>query len=901
VKTVKPLRLSVITRPFLRAGHQRLGVTAMGMVAMDDMGEMGEMGEGPVLLPEPEFWKAVSEELGPTGVLDLGMPKACAEFLATGHAYTHHQKEKTACAVALNVGALSRQLVVFGDRFWLDGRATAPQPFESMRLDWTRAFGGPAFADNPLGIGHAPERVNGLLVQRLPNVEHPHRRIDQPSHPPFRQPEPACFGAMDVSWPSRMRLIGKHYDAHWRENLFPGFSEDMDWRLFNAASPEQRWPAHDRIPGGTPYEVWNMHPTLPVQRGRLPDWRARAFIARKKNGAASGQAEPERFEEVPLRLTTAWFFPHLSQIALIWHGETAIAEDDAADVTHVMPAIESAAEAARPLAHYFAILQRRSDPETGGLYMFRDDELLPAEAIGPWIDQMEEEESVLVRNMRERGNALRQELTQQGLAAGHKPRHFKAQALPAPFTKMPKLYELPEFIERTKVYEREQQHKLEGARRELAQMAEANAVESRKVGFDSGALVADANGSQAKGPPSFDARGVLLGMRGIAPATRTAPLSPAQEADLRKTAESGQRGLIDMYRLGAQHQSAADAMTTDRAGEARARVRALMATSRDLSSLDLTGADLSHMDLRGARLHRTLLESADLSGARLDDADATEAVLVRARLAGASLAGCVLRGANLSLAHCARTSFARAQFDETTIEKTRFDDCDFSDARFSHLNLFGMHFQNCRFDRAHFDYVTLLEQSRLVDCSFRAAKLHKFGLISCVVERLDFSEANLEACAWVHTVGDHGIAFAAATLKTTCFVGTSSLRTIDLQDATLIQCSLREMVLDGARLARATLDTCDFSGCSLVGADLSLIDAPESLFIRADLTHASLRGANLMNASLQKATLVGVDLRDANLFRADVSQALIDTVTETRGAHIEQAKTVPRRAAEPAR
>ena len=885
MKTVKPLRLSIITRPFLRAAHQRLGVTCMGMVAMD---------ETPVLLPEPEFWKAVSNELGPAGVLDLGMPKASAEFLATGHAYTHHQKEKTACAVALNVGALSRQLVVFGDRFWLDGRATAPQPFESMRLDWTRAFGGPAFADNPLGIGHAPELVNGLLVQRLPNVEHPQRRIDRPS----RQPEPACFGAMDVSWPSRMRLIGKHYDAHWRENLFPGFSEDMDWRLFNAASPEQRWPDHDRIPGGTPYEVWNMHPTLPVQRGRLPDWRARAFIARK---GASGQAEPERFEEVALRLTTAWFFPHLAQVALIWHGETAIAEDDAADITHVMPAIESAAEIARPLEHYFAILQRRCDPETGGLYMFRDDELLPAEAIGPWVDQMEEEESVLVRNMRERGNALRQDLTQQALDLGHKPRHFKERASPEPFTKMPTLNELPEFIQRTKVYEREQQQKLDAARRELARMAEANAVESRKVGFDSRALVADANGGQVKGPPTFDARTLMQGMRGIAPATRTAPMSAAQEADLAKTADSGRRGLIDMYRLGAQHQSAADAMTVERAGEARVRVQALMSTTRDLSGMDLTGADLSHMDLRSARLHRTLLESADLCGARLDDADATEAVLVRARLAGASLAGCVLRGANLSLAHCAHTSFARAQFDETTIEKTRFDGCDFSDARLSHLNLFGMHFQNCRFDRAHFDYVTLLEQSRLIDCSFRAARLHKFGLISSVVERLDFSQAHLEACAWVHTAGDHGITFAAATLKTTCFVGTSSLRTIDFQDATLLQCSLRDMVLDGARLGRATLDTCDLSGCSLVGADLSLADVPESLFIRADLTHASLRGAILMNASLQKATLAGVDLRDANLFRADVSQALIDTVTETRGAYIEQAKTVPRRAAEPAR
>jgi uncharacterized protein YjbI with pentapeptide repeats len=892
VKTVKPLRLSVITRPFLRAGHQRLGLTVMGMLSMEDGGGAGES-PGGVLLPETEFWKTVSEELGPTGVLDLGMPKPCAEFLATGHAYTHHQQDKTACAVELRVGALARQFIVFGDRYWLDGRATAPQPFDAMRLDWSRAYGGPGFADNPLGMGHAPvPAADGTQVHPLPNVEHPHRRIDHPS----RHAAPACLGAIDVSWPARMQLIGRHYDSHWREHLYPGFAQDMDWRLFNAAAPEQRWADSDRIPGGTPYEIWNMHPSQPVQRGRLPDWRARGFIARK---TASGRAEPERFEEVDLRLTTAWFFPHLAQVALIFHGETAIAQDDAADVTHVMPAIEAASDAPRPLEHYFAILQRRSDPETGALYMFRDDELLPDGTIGPWLDQMQDEESPLVRNMRERGRTLREELAGQASDIGHKPRHFKERAVPAPFTRMPTLAELPEFIAQTKVYEREQQRKLEDGRRELAQLAEANAGESRKVGFDTGELVNDATRTQAKGPPTFDAQGVMRGLLGIAGATRTAPMPPAQQMELEHTAEKGRRGLIDMYRLAAQHQCAADAMGSEQAGAARQRVQQAMAGTRDLSDMDLTGADLSGMDLRGARLHRTLLESANLAGALLDDADATEAVLVRAKLEGASLAGCVLHRANLSLAHCARTSFARARFHETVIEKTRFDDCDFTQARLEHLNLMGMHFERCCFDGARFDYVTLLEQSRLHDCSFHAATLHKFGLISCVVSRLDFSQASLEASAWVHTPGDEGIVFSGATLLTTCFVGTSSLRTAGFEDATLVQCSLRDMPLNGARFARATLDTCDLSACSLVGANLSAIDAPESLFIRADFTHASLRGANLMHASLQKATLVGTDLREANLFRADVSQALIDTVTETRGAYLEQAKTVPRRAADP--
>lgn len=880
MKTVKPLRLSVITRPFLRGRHQRLGVTLMGMVSM---------GEAPVLLPEPEFWKIASEELGPTGAIDLGIPKTCAEFLATGHAYTRHQQDKTACAVALQVGGLARQLLVFGDRFWLDGRATAPQPFDAMRLDWTRAYGGPDFADNPLGIGRATELVQGLAVQRLPNVEHPHERLDRPD----REPEPASLGAIDPGWPRRMRLIGRHYDAHWREHLFPGFSEDMDWHFFNAAPPAQRWTDRDHIPPGTPYEVWNMHPTLPVQRGRLPEWRARAFIARR---TGAGAREPEQFDEVPMRLTTAWFFPHHAQVALIYHGETAIAEDDADDVTHVMPAIESARAPAQPLAHYFGILQRRCHPETGALHAARDDELLPAEAIGPWIDEIDEaEESVRVRNMRERGERLRQELMRNAEEAGHDPRLLRERAVPEPFRKAPRLAELPAFIESTRAFEQDQRQRLAEGRRELESLGRANATESRKVGFDSGEIVGSVDRTQAKGPPVFDGRAMREGMFGIAAATGAPPLSPAERQAFENVVAQGERGLRELYRHGAQHQSAPDAQEGEEADATRRRVLDAMAATRDLSDMDLTGADLSGMDLRGARLHRTLLEGANLEAARLDGADAADALLVRARLARASLAGCVLDRANLSLAHCARTAFAGASLRQTTIEKTQFEDCDFSGATFEHLTLQGIGFERCRFDGARLDYVTLIEQSRLADCSFRGAALHKVGLISSLAARLDFTAARLEACAWAHTAGDDGIAFRDATLRTTCFVGASTLRSADFEGATLVQCSFREMPLDGARFVRATLDTCDFSACCFAGADLGAVDAPDSLFIRADFSHASLRAANLMNANLQKARLVGTDLREANLFRADVSQTLIDSVTETRGAYLEQAKTVPRR------
>jgi len=871
MKTVKPLRLSVLTRPFLRGGAQRLAVTTLCMVSMDDT---------PVLTPEPDFWKLLSEELGPATAIDMGLPKARAEMLATGFAHTAHQAEKSMCGVRLQLGGLSKDLAVFGDRYWVGGRATAPQPFEAMRVDWTRAYGGPGFADNPLGRGHGFEQVNGHEVQRLPNVEDPARRV----HRPEDQPEPAGFGPLDIAWPRRMRLIGTQYDEHWRNHLFPGFARDMDWQLFNAAPPDQRFADAAEIAPGTPYAVWNMHPGVAIQRGRLPDWRALAFVVRR--------SAPEPLEEVAQRLTTAWFFPHLERIALVFHGETAIAQDDASDVTHVMPAIEQA-DAPRGIAHYATVLRQRCDPDTGALYMFRDDELVPAAAIGPWLDQPEAVESALTRNMRERGNQAREELKQLALDAGHKARHFRERPLPAPFRRMPTMHELPEFVAQADAYARAQREKGAVERERLQREADANAKESMKVGFDTGKLVREYGRTEVKGPPRVDGAAVMRGFTGIAAATGTAPLPPAQVETMRKTMEAGERGLVALYRGTAQHQSPIDPLPDERLRALRERASAVLAGDRDFTGMDLTGADLRGLDLRGACFRRALLESADLRGVACDGADFSEAVLVRAQLTGARLHRAVLRETNLGAIACERVDFSQADLEGLKLEKARLSGCSFEGARLDHLQALDSHLRHCNFDDAAFGYAGFLSDARIEDCSFRRARLYKTAFLTCRVARLDFTGASFEACAWTHVVCDDGMVFAGALLRTTCFAGNTSLRNANFEGATLVQCSLREVPMAGARLARATLDTCDFSACNLSAADLTDVQAPESLFIRADLSRASLRGANLMTANFNKALLPSADLREANLFRADMSQIRIDHVTHTQGAYIEQTKTVP--------
>jgi hypothetical protein len=110
--------------------------------------------------------------------------------------------------------------------------------------------------------------------------------------------------------------MGKNYDAGWLQNDFPGFARDIDWTVFNAASPDQWWD-RDTLPEQASWRIWNMHPQKPVQEGTLPPWHARCFISRLRQ-------EETLFEEITLRATTVWFFRIWSRWCLSGRGISAL-------------------------------------------------------------------------------------------------------------------------------------------------------------------------------------------------------------------------------------------------------------------------------------------------------------------------------------------------------------------------------------------------------------------------------------------------------------------------------------------------------------------------------------------------------------------------------------------------
>ncbi len=841
MKIIKPLRLSVLNRPFRLQGQNHLGVAVMALA---------DMSAAPKLRPEVELWQLAASELQTSGgVLDMAMPKARAEFLATGYAYTQHHQDKTACAVRIEVDTLTKTLAVTGDRYWAGSRPTAPKPFEQMRLDWSCAFGGEGYEENPHGIGAVVENHNGTQFRRLPNIEALQQRVVSPR----MKPEPASFGPLDLTWPRRFRRMGKNYDARWLQNDFPGFAPDIDWRVFNAASPDQWWEERDSLPPQAAWRIWNMHPQKPVQEGTLPPWQARCFIQRQRG-------EEILFEEIALRATTVWFFPHLEQMVLIWHGNQRINEDDAADVLHLMPALEKTG-ATRSVNHYRKVLTQRLDKEKGALFAFREKDLVPEEAIGPWIDnEVQQNHSPMRENQNARATQLREQhrarLEAQGSDVSDLMKAFEEPELP-------KLDELPEFIE-----------EMERKAAEMQQQAEA-----RKAEMEAKYPDAASDENRPRGPESMHRMNDMLERN-------------ASQMSEKKLAQS-REALHQMYLMSAAQQPPAIKLTGDIALIIRQRAERTMAQGGDFSGLDLTGADFSGMDLSGANFTHTLLECSNLSDCKLDGANFTQAMLVRADLQNASLRDCCLDKASLALAQCKGTGFQGAQFNETEMTGALFDACDFSHARLNNLLFRETGFSECRFNHATIDSGVFMELT-LPKPDFSHAVMNKTSFIKCELQHASFAAAQLESCSWVESQLEEAN-FAGATLVTCAVASGGTLARADFSGAHLKQSNLRQAVLTGARFTRARLNNSDLSEAQCEAADFSGATLTGSMFIRTDFRRARLNEANLMGAMLQKSRLEGADLSFANLFRADLSQSFTSETTQLQGAYTKRVKTLPKR------
>ena len=887
MKTIKPQRMSVLTRAFEFDRKCILAITPMVYFAFDPPG---------TILSEVAMWKFVPGELGGDTPLDLAMPKPNGEVLVTGRACARGGVAQPAVSVRVQLGAVDKTLRVVGNRYWRpdSGAVSNIEPFTTMPITWVNAYGGPSYPNNPVGKGAAPvKHPSGGEIQYLPNVEDPRRPVRSPDD---RPPMPAGFSGYDFAWPQRMSKAGT-YDQAWLETLFPGFARDVDWTMFNAAPDDQQ--IAGSFQGDETFTLENLHPERPLITSRLPGVRARAFVTQREPDGR------EVFREVLTKLETVHLFPHAERGVLLFRGVIPVTEDDGTDIIHLVLGCERLGEP-RSVEHYQQVLALRLDRERGVAYALRDEQLMPplpprdnaaeAEERDPAAD-LARMEHRLKKNAR---NRLRRQLADaraRAEAAGVDP----ATAIPAELVAMaeetdePPVPELDQMIDLINAAEAEGKAAAEKAAQDKAADLERYRKSMASIGIDADAVIDEAE-QNAAGPPKFTAVGHIEALRAAAREANGGAPVPELEArlddpTLLQQLTTQEQQFKDMYQRVGHMQPAVRPLREDQALHLRGLVEAAVAARESIAYRDFTGADLSGLDLSNADLRGAWFESTRLTGARLAGSDLTGAVLARADLTDADLTDATLDDANLGGAVLANAHCPGVSMKGTVLAKADLRGANFRGAKLHGVDLAGAQAGPTNFERVEAPEL-ILYKAELHGVRFVGARLTKAAFVESTFTDADFSGADLSMAAFVG-VKARGSVFRDAVMKNFRCVADCDLSGSDFTGATLDESTLRGADLRGCVFVNASMEKTDFTESKLGEARFAGAQCREGMFIRADLTQADLRDGRFIYGMFQKARIDGADLSRANLFRADFGRVR-GGARSTEGAYTYELKVLPK-------
>ena len=264
------------------------------------------------------------------------------------HASAHAPKGQRAAFldVGIMVGPYRKLLRVYGDRkVVVQGMGavfSAPEPFESMRLDYARAYGGKdgrslpgveySYPRNPVGKGflikNEPALLQGLA---LPNLEDPNRLLT-PANLVLgkyeqwpKQPEPCAFGyaprnafpRLQQSGLAKPDQIDAEADRRMRlqdlpEIGVPGHSEPpasmplLNPEFFNGAPPGLKLPY---LKGDETVKLRYLDPDHPAFEFRLNPEQPRLVM-----DVGEGRME------LPATLLTLEIYKATNQYTAVWRG-----------------------------------------------------------------------------------------------------------------------------------------------------------------------------------------------------------------------------------------------------------------------------------------------------------------------------------------------------------------------------------------------------------------------------------------------------------------------------------------------------------------------------------------------------------------------------------------------------
>ncbi|MBK8258834.1 MAG: DUF2169 domain-containing protein [Polyangiaceae bacterium] len=641
-------------------------------------------------LPHGDVFSSDGENAALDLASDFVPMKLRADVLLRGTA--HAPPGEHAALVSLFLGALRARIVALPPRtFGSDGVPRPSGPFAPVPLRFENAFGGPGFAQNPVGTGFAPGSSPPLL-------EDPDRLMRTRAD----RPKPAVMGPISPLWESRKNLLGS-FDAAWQRDRWPCFPANFDAAHFNAAPAELRCPY---LKGDEPFRIDNVLPGGHSISGALPGVRPRAFVVR----------ENEPIREVSLQLDTVLFDTDAMQLKLTWRGSFASADQSARliivqESVHTPRSAEHistllCARAARGFAAPVAKLPAPRSTELG--------EVLKIASKPVKLDK-------LVYPLAVSAGAL-------VFAAGAKAAAAPRPKAPAPLSKQT-------LVEQISSGKSLQKADLTGVDLSELDLSGQNLSGAILQGADlTGVNLAKANLTGAQ------MAGIRAARANFSESNLT--LADLSGADLQKADLSG----ADLTKTKLTQANMSGSLLQGSTGENPVFVKAQL-THVNASNVRFSKADFSYAAAVGIVFHK-----ADLTEAKFLETTASKAIFEEAVLSDARFEKTDIQGGNFSSATAKGTVFEQCNLTSALLKKADLTGSVFAGSNLSKADLRGVlarsaHFKSALLDEAKFDGADLmqasLESASLKKTTFVGANLYQAETWKASAEQADFSGALL--------------------------------------------------------------------------------------------------------------------------------------------------------------
>jgi len=777
---------------------------------------------------------------------DYAPLKRQAEYLLVGTCRSDNGAPVTHQAISLRVGDLSKELSVFGDRYWRHGLAamkpSEPIPFVEMPLSWEKAFGGHGFEANPVGQGLHKVKVGESERTMLPNIE---ERTDLVTSPHSR-PQPRGTFPLSPTWRMRTRLAGT-YDKHYVENHYPGMPADLDPAYFQSAPSDQRqdefWNGTERISmsgvtsGGSVYET------------TLPGLRARAF-------EASGLSADATLRELTLNLDTLYIDTTNMIVELTWRGACALEPE-------LLYFMHDNLKAPMSLQACERKFRKRVEAIEAGEASFLPDPI-PAAPEEATPDYQETMTTAAITSADLRPASLDDEAFDADLATQALPRIVDPSDASEESDEMPTMM-LPSIsdVDDNEMMQTQALPRIQDLDEEMA----TQTVPTLSAVPDDSAQTA----TEAE-PSILDQVKAMMVERGLDPSTlpdgpENMPAAPtASDIDFAKLRVSAAAaGLMNIPEAKAmidemerdhealQNQETtrqpaitADEVISDPRTDFIQQYKDGNPIEGDFTGINLDGVHLSGLQAQGATLIGISFAGANLSEAEFGEAQLDDCNFQGANLTNANFDGAQLTQANLSNAQAEGASFKSAELVEANLQEANLTKADLSGAECGQVNLRGAILTEAICDEADFGGA-VLERVSALRSSWIEARLS--GVHAEAIDLRDADLSNLRV--------SNGATLIRAKMSGSKAPG-SRWRDSRLAEAVFSFSDLNGAIFTGSHLAKVYMDGCDLKKANFQDTVLS-----EAQLLRSDLMQATFRGANLVDADLR-----GSNLYECEFFRA---------------------------------